>query len=110
MANALIKEVAGTEEFDAAIGAGTVLVDFWASWCGPCKAIAPIVEEIAGEYEGRLKVVKVNIDEDGNQEVAARFGVMSIPTLIVFKDGAEAEKAVGMRPKAMLTEMIAKHI
>ena len=70
-----------------------VLVDFWAAWCGPCRAIAPAVEEIATEYQGRAKVVKLDVDE--NQDVSIRYGVQSIPTLLVFKDGQVVERLVG---------------
>jgi thioredoxin 1 len=77
-----------------------VLVDFWAVWCGPCRMIAPIVEEMAGEYEGTLKVGKLNVDE--NQALAAKFGVMSIPTLLVFKNGQPVERIVGYMPKKEL--------
>ncbi len=78
-------------------GSEPVLVDMYADWCGPCKMMAPIIEEIAGEYSGRLKVAKVNIDTA--PELAARYKVMSIPTLIVFKNGEPAAKIVGMRVK-----------
>jgi len=74
-----------------------VLVDFWAEWCGPCRMIGPIIEEVAGETEGKLKVAKVNIDEA--QELAARFKVMSIPNLLVFKGGEPVEQMVGAMPK-----------
>ena len=74
-----------------------VLVDFWAEWCGPCKMVAPVVEEIADEYGDKLKVCKVDVDS--NQNTAADFGVMSIPTLILFEDGEESEKIVGYAPR-----------
>ena len=75
-----------------------VLVDFWATWCGPCRMVAPIVEEIADEYDGRIKVGKVNVDEE--PELAMQFRVASIPTLMVFKNGQLVNTAVGYRPKA----------
>ena len=77
-----------------------VLVDFWAPWCDPCRAVAPILDELAAEYAGRLIVAKVNVDE--NQAIPARFGVRSIPSLIVFKGGEEAARVVGARPKSGL--------
>ena len=86
------------------INAGPVLVDFWAEWCGPCKMIAPILEEIAAEYNGKLKVVKVNVDN--NTEVPGKYGVRGIPTLILFKDGHSAATRVGALTKAQLIEFL----
>jgi|SRR5215475_14105517 len=85
-----------------------VLVDFWAAWCGPCKMVAPIVEEIATEHRGKLKVVKLDVDE--NPESASQFGVMSIPTLIVFKNGQAVERVVGYMPKTKLLQAIQPHL
>ena len=79
-----------------------MIVDFWAEWCGPCKMIAPILEEIAGEQSGKLTVSKLNVDDNPN--TAMRFGVMSIPTMIVFKDGEEAARIVGAKGKGQLLE------
>jgi thioredoxin 1 len=85
-----------------------VLVDFWAAWCGPCKQIAPTVDSIAAEYTGKLKVVK--LDVDNNSEVSARFGIQGIPTLILFKGGQVVEKLVGAYPKAALLSRIQPHL
>lgn len=85
-----------------------VLVDFWAEWCGPCKAVAPTLEELAGDYDGRLKVVKVDVDE--NREAATRFGIRSIPSLLIFKDGAEVDRIIGALPKQQLAEKIDGHL
>ena len=81
-----------------------VLVDFWAVWCGPCRAIAPIVEELAGDYEGKLKVMK--LDVDNNPRTAVAYGVQSIPTLLVFKDGKPAERIVGAVPKKVIVDKL----
>ena len=81
-----------------------VLVDFWAVWCGPCKMLAPIVAEIAQEYEGKVKVGKVNVDDE--PALAGRFGISSIPTLILFKNGQQTAVSVGVRPKEELVQML----
>jgi thioredoxin 1 len=92
--------------FDAEVLAADrpVLIDFWAPWCGPSRAISPIVEELAGEYAGKLKVVKMNVDD--NPQTPARYGVRGIPNLIVFKAGAVHEQIIGAVPKAKLTRAI----
>ena len=81
-----------------------VLVDFWATWCGPCRMLAPVIEEIANEYEGKVKVGKVNVDDE--QELAIRYGVMSIPTVIFFKDGKEIDRKVGVMPPQVFTQVL----
>ncbi len=99
-----------TESFDEVVGAadGPVLVDFWAEWCGPCKMIAPILDEIAEEQGDKLSIAKLNVDEAG--EIAQRYQVMSIPTLLVFKDGEVAKRMVGASGKAKLLEDLAEFI
>jgi thioredoxin 1 len=85
-----------------------VLVDFWAEWCGPCKMVSPVLEEIHGEYEGRLTVMKLNVDE--NPEVARRYGVMSIPTMALFQDGEERKRLVGAMPKRIILSELADYL
>ena len=85
-----------------------VLVDFWAEWCGPCRMVGPIVEEIAGEYADKLAVAKLNVDE--NPQVSHQYEVMSIPTLIVYQGGEVKKRIVGARPKAMLVDELAEFI
>ncbi|MCE4956265.1 thioredoxin [Macrococcus capreoli] len=100
--------ITGTDtNFEENIKEGVTLVDFWAPWCGPCKMIAPVLEDLAKDVEGKANIVKVDVDE--NQETAAKFEVMSIPTLIVFKDGQAVDKVVGFQPKEQLQAVLEKH-
>ena len=93
------------DSFTAEINAGkVVLVDFWAAWCGPCRAIAPIMDELAGDYDGRATIAKVDVDN--NPRVAMEFGIRSIPALLIFKDGKVVDTIVGAVPKAHITEKL----
>ncbi len=106
--SANIKDL-NTSTFDETVAGGEtpVLVDFWAPWCGPCKAITPILEELATELDGQVRITKVNVDEAG--DIAAKFGIRNIPTLLLFKNGQVVEKIVGLTSKADLTEKITAH-
>ena len=98
------------DSFDETIrnAQGPVLVDFWAAWCGPCKMIAPYLDQIAGEVAGKATVAKVNVDENG--DLSARFGIRSIPTLVVFKDGRVVDQTTGALPKDLIRNLLQKHI
>jgi len=97
-----------TFEIDVLKSSGPVLVDFWAEWCGPCRSIAPSLEDLSKEFEGKLEVVKVNIDE--NPMTPTQFGVRGIPTLLIFKDGKVAAQQVGAAPKSVLKAWIQKSL
>ena len=94
------------QSFDEALVAtqGLVMVDFWAEWCGPCRAIAPVLEELAEASEGRVTLMKVNVDE--NPDLAGRYGIRSIPTILFFKQGAIVDRVVGVAPKALLHDIV----
>lgn len=85
-----------------------VLVDFWAPWCGPCRAVGPLIDELAEEYDGKAKIAKLNVDDEG--ELAAKYKIMSIPTIMIFKKGEVVEKLLGARSKSELSELIDKHM
>lgn len=102
-----MERILNNNNFDETIKNGVVLVDFWATWCGPCKMLAPNVEEIAKEYESRAVVGKVDVDE--NPDLAERFGIMSIPALFVFVNGEVKEKLIGYRLKMQIAEVLDKY-
>lgn len=105
----MIKEI-HEEIFDSEVIAANmpVVVDFWATWCGPCKMVGPVLEEISAEYDGKVKFVKVNVDDNNN--LAKHFKVSSIPTIMLFKDGAAIETLVGFRPKQAFVDTIKKYV
>ncbi len=107
MSSPLVKTLTSGDLRPESLG-GLTLVDFWASWCGPCRMIAPIVEELAEENQGKVTIGKLNIDEQ--PEAAMTYRVMSIPTLVLFKDGVEQERVVGARSKAAFQQMLDKHL
>ena len=109
MASDLIKHISDASFDDDVLKSGTpVLVDYWAEWCGPCKMVAPILDEIAGEYEGKLKIVKVNVDD--NPGTAQKYGVRGIPTLSLFKGGSVEATKVGALSKSQLTAFLDSNI
>ena len=109
MASELIKHVTDASfESDVLQPGSTVLVDYWAEWCGPCKMIAPILDDVAKNYEGKITVAKMNVDE--NREVPAKFGIRGIPTLMIFKNGELVATKVGALAKPQLTAFIDKHV
>jgi thioredoxin len=105
MAKAITQSEWQTEVLNAPV---PVLVDFWAVWCNPCRLIAPIVEELSQQYEGKLRVYKVDVDQE--QSLAMQYGIMSIPTLLLFKNGQVVEQIVGALPKGAIEQRIAKHL
>ncbi len=108
MSDAILTGTDATFDADVLKSDLPVLVDFWAAWCGPCMMIGPVVEEIAAAQAGKLKVVKMNVDD--NPRTPQTYGIMAIPTLILFKGGEVKEKLVGVLPKAKLLDVIAKHV
>lgn len=104
-----VKEVNDQNFAEEVLNASSpVLVDFWAPWCGPCRLVSPVVDEIAKEYDGKLKVVKVNTDD--NPETATNYHISGIPSLLLFKEGQVADQIVGAVPKAKLANMVSQHV
>ena len=99
-----VKEITDANFEEVIASEQPILVDFWAEWCGPCKMIGPVVEELASDYEGKAVIAKVNVDENPN--VAAKFGIRSIPTLLVFKGGEIVDKQIGAVPKGVLAQKL----
>ncbi len=99
-----------SSNFDTTINpqSGLILVDFWAAWCGPCMMLGPVIDQVADELDGKVMVCKVNVDEA--QDLAQRYGVMSIPTLILFKNGVEVDREMGVQPKDKLLAFVQKHM
>ena len=93
-----------SSNFDSTIASGVTVVDFWAPWCGPCRMVAPIIDELSSEYDGRANICKVNTDE--NQDIAIRFGIRSIPTIMFFKDGQQVDMVIGAVSKDVFVEKI----
>lgn len=92
------------ENFDSTVGAGVSLVDFWAPWCGPCRMIAPVIDELAGEFDGKANICKVNTDEQ--QDLAVKYGVRSVPTILFMKDGEIVDQVIGAQSKQALADKI----
>ena len=103
-----MQEVRNFSEFESQISKGTTLVDFWAPWCGPCIMMTPVLEEFASKYDGKVNVIKVNVDEV--PDVAVRYGIMSIPTLILFKNGLEVKRVIGYMPLEELEAQLSEYL
>jgi thioredoxin 1 len=95
-------------DFDSTIASGVTLVDFYADWCGPCQVLLPVIDEMAKTYEGRANICKVDVDMSG--DIASKFGIMGIPTLLVFKEGQLVEKMVGLQSREALVDVVEKHL
>ena len=110
MANEFVVQLQGAEDFDKKVlkAEGTVLVDFWASWCGPCRMLAPVLDEVAGEFAEKAVFVKVDVDANG--DVAQKYGIMSIPNVIVFKNGEPAANSLGYVPAAALKSFLGQNL
>jgi len=108
MSTKVIEYTDGNFEVEVEEGSGITVVDFWAPWCGPCRLVAPVIEQLAEEYAGRIRVGKLNVDE--NPGVASRYGIRSIPTIGIFRDGVPVEGVVGAVPKATLKSAVEKQL
>jgi len=93
-----------TENFDSTVGEGVSLVDFWAPWCGPCRMLSPVIDELATDFEGKANICKVNTDEQ--QDLAVKYGVRSVPTILIMKNGEIVDQVIGAQPKQALAEKI----